>query len=87
MSRLSESPDILMALRYEKEALQKEILASRQSMSAKLHDLSAPLAESHSRVEGFSGFVSKGLTIYQGIRIGMKVVSILRTMLGRKHRR
>lgn len=86
MSSIQQSPDILAALQQRKKATARRIEASRQSVadaSGQLPFMGRKAGGSH----GVSSLVSNGIAFYEGARLFLSVVSVLRTLFGRRRRR
>lgn len=84
--KLHPEQDELLALREEKEVLRKKIRASRNKMSKTTHAIFAPIPKTKSKVEGVSHLVGNGLVIWNGVKIGISLVTAVRSMFGHRRR-
>ena len=86
MRRLSASPDVLLSIRRQKRLLRQEISASQTLIKDSAHALMSPMSDISRRGNGISKFVSRGLAIYEGIRIGLRIIRATRTLFGKRRR-
>lgn len=88
MNNTAQTRDALTLISRRKQLLSKEIEASRGRMSELMHEIVAPAPKARNKAQGISQLVSNGMAIYEGIRIGMSIISAFRTLFGkRRHRR
>ena len=84
--QIINSPDILVSLRQEKEAIRKKLRKSSGRMSGTTHQIFAPVPRAKTKAQGVSQFVSSGLVIWEGVRIGMGLISAIRNFFGGRRR-
>ena len=87
MSKLSASPDVLQSIRNQKRAIRKEIAASQTQIAVTAHSLISPVTRISRQGHSVSRFVSRGMAIFEGVRIGWKLIRAIRSMFGRSKRR
>lgn len=75
-----------MDTKAEEANLQEEIHASRARMSATLHEVVSPMPKTKSKAQGIGRLISNGMAIYEGMRIGMSIISAFRTLFGKRRR-
>lgn len=87
MSKLSTSPDVLASIRKQKRRLRQEIAASQATISSSAHALVSPVTRMSRQGHSVSSMVSRGMAIFEGVRIGLRVVRAMRSLLGKgKHK-
>lgn len=84
--RISSQPDARKALQESKMQIQKELRASGKRLHEKVQNMLSPLPEAHNRTTRISRIVSNGLAAYEGIRLGLSIISAFRSIFGRKRR-
>jgi len=84
--QIINSPDILVSLRQEKAILRKKLRRSSGKMSGTTHQIFAPVPRAKTKAQGISQFVSNGIAIWEGIRIGMGLIAALRGFFGGRRR-
>lgn len=87
MSSILNSPDILVALQQRKEATRQKLETSRTRIKEQANQFWSPLPKATSRTQHISRLVSNGIVIYNGFRIGLRVLSAVRTLFGFRKRR
>ena len=87
MSRLSASPDVLRSIRKQKSMLRKEITTSQTLITAHARSLMSPVTRMSRQGHSVSQFIARGMAIFEGVRIGLKVVRAARSLFGHKKRR
>ncbi len=76
--------DALAALRAEKEQVKARINVSGQEIGKITQQILSPVPAATSGIVGIGSLVSNGIAVYQGIRLGTR---ILRSVLSIFHRR
>ena len=84
--QIFNSPDILVSLRQEKELIRKKLRKSSGRMSGTTHQIFAPVPRAKTKAPGVSQFVSSGIAIWEGVRIGMGLISTVRNFFGGRRR-
>ena len=84
--QIINSPDILASLRQEKDAIRKKLRKSSNRMSGTTHQIFAPVPRAKTKAQGVSQFISNGIAIWEGVRIGMGLISAVRNFFGGKRR-
>ncbi|MGN0233077.1 MAG: hypothetical protein ACI4B5_01480 [Bacteroidaceae bacterium] len=87
MSRLSASPDVLTSIRKQKRKLRQEIVASQALIKDSAHALVSPVTHISRKGHSVSKFVSRGVAIFEGIRIGLRIIRATRSLFGKRKRR
>lgn len=87
MSRLSTSPDVLMSIRKQKRMLRQEIAASQALIKDSAQALVTPAVQIGKKGNSVSKFVSRGVAIFEGIRIGLRIIRATRSLFGKRKRR
>lgn len=85
--QISSQIDALQALRESKMQLRKELKASKANIKYKVQGIVSPAKSTKSHTSSISRLVSNGFAIYEGIRIGVSIISAFRSLFGRKRRR
>lgn len=84
---ISSQIDALKALRESKLQVKKELKASRANIKYKVQGIISPAKTVKRNTTRIGQLVSNGLAIYEGIRLGMSVISAFRSLFGRRRRR
>lgn len=79
--------DALAELRLRKERVIKDIQASKARMSDAIHEIVAPAPKAQGKIQGVNQLVSNALAVYEGIRIGVSIISAIRSLFGKRTRR
>lgn len=87
MPNISSQIDALKALHESKLQIKKELNASKDRLRSKVQNIIAPLPDAHKKTTRISRIVSNGLAIYEGIRLGVSVISAFRSLFGKRRRR
>lgn len=87
MSRLSASPDVLRSICKQKSMLRKEIATSQTLIAAHARSLVSPVARISRQGHSVSQFVARGMAIFEGVRIGLRVVRAAHSLFGHKKRK
>lgn len=87
MSRLSTSPDVLTSIRKQKRMLRQEIAASQALIKNSAQALVTPAVQISKKGNSVSKFVSRGVAIFEGIRIGLRIIRATRSLFGKRKRR
>ena len=87
LPNISSQIDAFKALRESKQQIRKEINASKNQLRSKIQNVIAPLPDARKQTTRISRLVGNGLAIYEGIRLGISVISAFRSLFGRKRRR
>lgn len=87
MNNISKQSDVLKALKENKVLVQQEIQESKTRISDKIHAMTEPVPRATNKVQGIGQIISNGMAIYEGIRIGISIISAFRTLFGKKKRR
>lgn len=83
---ISSQIDALKALRESKLQVKKELKASRANIKYKVQGIISPAKTVKRNTTRIGQLVSNGLAIYEGIRLGMSVISAFRSLFGRRRR-
>ncbi|MGN1257232.1 MAG: hypothetical protein ACI4UA_08735 [Bacteroidaceae bacterium] len=67
--------------------LRQEIAASQALIKDSAHALMAPAAQISKTGSSVSKFVSRGVAIFEGIRIGLRIIRATRSLFGKRKRR
>lgn len=84
---ISSQIDALKALRESKLQVKKELKASKANIKYKVQGIISPAKTVKRNTTRIGQLVSNGLAIYEGIRLGMSVISAFRSLFGRRRRR
>lgn len=87
MTNYGTSQNPIAALQTNKAKLKKEIKASKARMSGIMHEIVAHAPKATSRIQGVGQIVSNTMAIFEGVRIGLSIISAVRGMFGRKRSR
>jgi len=82
--------DVLAAVREERKLALDELSKSGSNMRTQFHGIMDPssVAEPSTPSERIGAWISKGLAVYEGLRIGMTAVRTINSLFGvRKSRR
>lgn len=85
-SHISSQIDALKAMRESKEQLRKELKASKANIKYKVQGIISPAKTAKKNTTRIGQLVSNGLAIYEGVRLGMSIISAFRSLFGRRHR-
>ncbi len=80
MSKLAASPDVLGAIRKQKRLLRKDIAASQTLIADSARALMAPAVCVGRKGHTVSQMVSRGMAIFEGVRIGLRLVRAARSL-------
>lgn len=69
------------------EELQEQIKASRKNMQTHLSYLTEPAKRPATRAEQVSGWINRGLALYEGLRIGLSAATVIAGLLGTRKRK
>ena len=83
---ISSQIDVLKALRESKLQVKKELKASKANIKYKVQGIISPAKTVKRNTTRIGQLVSNGLAIYEGIRLGMSVISAFRSLFGRRRR-
>ncbi|MBR3433656.1 MAG: hypothetical protein IKH05_08980 [Bacteroidaceae bacterium] len=84
---ISSRIDVLQALRESKQQVRKELKASKANIKYKVQGIISPAKTVKKNTTRISQIVSNGLAIYEGIRLGMSIISAFRSLFGRRRYR
>lgn len=84
---ISSQNDALKALRESKLQIRKELKASKKQLRSKMQHFIAPAPDAHKKTVRISRLISNGFAIYEGVRLGVSVISAFRSLFGGKSRR
>lgn len=87
MTTNANQTDALAAIRLSKQQINKDLRASRERMADILHEMTAPMPRATNKVQGIGQLVSNGMAIYEGLRIGLSIISAIRSLFGKRKRR
>lgn len=87
MSKLSARPDVLGAIRQQKRLLRKEIAASQTAITSSARALVSPVTRVSQQGHSVSRLVSRGMAIFEGVRIGLRLIRATRSFFGRSKRK
>jgi hypothetical protein len=86
-SQISSQIDALNALHESKLQIKKELKASKANIMYKVHGIISPAKSGKQNSNSISQLVSNGFAIYEGVRLGLSVLSAFRSLFGRRRRR
>jgi len=86
-SHISSQIDALKALRESKLQIKKELRASKANIKYKVQGIISPAKTTKKNTTRIGQLVSNGFAIYEGLRIGISIVTAFRSLFGRKRRR
>lgn len=88
MNSSTTPTDELAVLRMQKKQLRRELKASRKKISDISSGIFSPDSDSATgKAYGISKLMANGMAVYEGIRLGMNVLSAFRKLFGKKRRR
>lgn len=87
MTTNANQPDALAAIRLGKQQINKDLQASREKMADIIHEIASPMPRPRNKVQGIGQLVSNGMAIYEGLRIGLSIISAIRSLFGKRKRR
>lgn len=87
MSKLSAAPDVLVSIRKQKKLLRKEIATSQTVITDSVRTLVSPVTRIGNQGRSMSSLVSRGMAIFEGVRIGLRLMNSMRMLFGRRKRR
>lgn len=87
MPNISSQLDAFKALQENKLLIKKELNASKAQLRSKVQKIIAPVPDARKKTMLISRLVSNGFAIYEGIRLGLSVISAFRSLFGKKRRR
>ncbi len=70
--------DALAALAKQKEQLKGEIQTSKKKMYDIMCEMTAPLPKTTNRIQSVSQLVSNAMAIYEGMRIGIGIITAIK---------
>jgi hypothetical protein len=85
-SQISSQIDALKALRDSKLQVRKELKVSGANIKYKVQGIISPAKGDKQRNNSISRLVSNGFAIYEGIRIGISIISAFRSLFGKRRR-
>ncbi|MBQ9525469.1 MAG: hypothetical protein IJR69_10195 [Bacteroidaceae bacterium] len=86
MTNISSQLDAFKALQERKLQIKKELDASKFQLRSKVQNFIAPLPDTHKKTTRITRLVSNGIAIYEGIRLGLSVISAFQSLFGKKRR-
>ena len=86
-SQISSQIDALKALHESKMQVKKELKVSKANIKYKVQGIISPAKTTKRNASSISRLVSNGFAIYEGIRLGLSVISAFRSLFGRRRRR
>ena len=87
ISQISSQIDVLKALHDSKLQIRKELKASKANIKYKVQGIISPNKSTKHSTNSISQFISNGVAIYEGVRLALNVISVFRSLFGRKRRR
>lgn len=69
------------------EELHEQIKTSQKNMQTHLSYLTEPAKRPATRAEQVSGWINRGLALYEGLRIGLSAATVIAGLLGTRKRR
>lgn len=84
---ISSRIDALQALHESKHQIRKELNVSKANIKYKVQGIISPARSVKRNTTRIGQLVSNGLAIYEGVRLGMSIISAFRSLFGRKRRR
>ena len=85
--KLSASPDVLEAIRMQKRLLKKDIAASQAALSDCARAMVAPVTRIGRNGHRVTWFLSRGMAIFEGVSIGLRLLHATRSLLGWRKRK
>ena len=86
-SQISSQIDALKALRESKLQVRKELRASKANIMYKVQGIISPAKETRKNTNNISRLVSNGFAIYEGLRLGISIISAFRSLFAKRRRR
>lgn len=87
MSKLSVAPDVLVSIRKQKKLLRKEITTSQTVITDSVRTLVSPVIRIGNQGRSVSSLVSRGMAIFEGVRIGLRLMNSMRMLFERRKRK
>lgn len=87
MSKLSAAPDVLVSIRKQKKLLRKEIATSQTVITDSVRTLVSPVTRIGNQGRSVSSLVSRGMAIFEGVRIGLRLMNSMRMLFERRKRK
>jgi hypothetical protein len=84
---ISSQIDALKALHESKMQVKKELKVSKANIKYKVQGIISPAKTAKKNTTRIGQLVSNGLAIYEGVRLGLSIISAFRSIFGRKRRR
>lgn len=79
--------DILIALRNERLRTEQLLKESSERLHTDVRNIISPEEKENSRQNNIMSWVNRGLSIYEGIRIGLTVINACQSIFGHKKKR
>lgn len=84
---ISSQIDALKALHESKMQVKKELKVSKANIKYKVQGIISPAKTAKKNTTRIGQLVSNGLAIYEGVRLGLSIISAFCSIFGRKRRR
>ena len=86
-SHISSQIDALKALHESKLQVKRELKVSKANIQYKVQGIISPAKSTRQNTNQISRLVSNGFAIYEGLRLGVSIISAFRSLFGKKRRR
>lgn len=86
-SHISSQIDALKALHESKLQVKKELNVSKANIKYKVQGIISPAKTVKKNTTRIGQLISNGLAIYEGLRLGMSIISAFRSLFGKKRHR
>lgn len=87
MSKISASKDVLDTISKHKRAIRNEIAVSQEFISDTFQAIVSPATQISGKGHQVSQIISRGMAIFEGVRIGLRLVRSIRSLFGQRKRR
>ena len=86
-SNISSQIDALKALHESKLQVKRELKVSKANIQYKVQGIISPAKSTKQDTNHISRLISNGFAIYEGLRLGVSIISAFRSLFGKKRRR
>ena len=76
--------DALADIRNRKAAVKKQMDESASAMKEQFRSIFTPAQQPTSRFGNIMGMIDRGMAIYDGVVVGMKIIRSVRRLFGKK---
>lgn len=87
MNKISASKDVLCTISKHKKALRNEIAVSQEFISDTVQAIISPVTQINGKGHQVSQIISRGMVIFEGVRIGLRLVRSIRSLFGKRKKR